>query len=568
MASLNSWLSPDVMQALGWALIHSLWQCAGAAALAASLMAFSRRAPVRYVIAVGALAVMLAAPVATFFLLMKSDAPVQRFLPAIPGAFASPSVSTIAAMTASPVAAPRAAMGMGVTGALERLPSVSSAPGLLPWLVGAWLLGVALFGLRFAGGFLLLEHRRRHQSRAPSQRILALCHDLQRQLGLGRAIRTLECNWLETPAVIGWIRPIILLPVSALSGLSEAQLRAVIAHELAHVRRLDAFVNLFQIFVETLLFYHPAMWWLNRRIRAMRETCCDEIAVSLTGDRLEYARALTLMAEWKAAPMLAMAANRAPLSARILHILGRTPVSAGQRMLGLTGGLLFLIATLTAADALFGIACPIPAAQAKETFKAALSNAGETVARQVLAATVPAANAADLRIPLPKVPAPAQIEQALSSQPETPPPPPVMVAQAMLPAPGLVTPQPAPPPPAEPRDDAVDNVIVTAPRLRPEKALDNFIIAHARQASPIAGKIARWKDGICPLTVGLSPQLNQYVNQRIIRVAMTAGAPLAQAEPCRPNLLVLATAEPQALLDEMRAKRPGLLGFHYRPRAE
>ena len=165
--------------------------------------------------------------------------------------------------------------------------------------------------------------------------------------------------------MIGWIRPIILLPVSALTGLSEAQLRAVIAHELAHIRRLDAFVNLLQILVETLLFYHPAIWWLNKRIRAERELCCDEIAISATGDRMAFAQALTLMAEWEQAPALAMAANRGPLSRRIFHILGKKPFGAGQRMLGLTGSVLFLAAALGAANALFGIAYPIPMAHAK-----------------------------------------------------------------------------------------------------------------------------------------------------------------------------------------------------------
>ena len=117
----------------------------------------------------------------------------------------------------------------------------------------------------------------------------------------------------------------MLLPVFALTGLSEEQFRAVIAHELAHIRRHDWLVNLFQVLVETLLFYHPAMWWLNRRIRIERELCCDEIAVSLTGSRLEYARALAQMAEWKNVSLLAMAANRGPLTQRILHILGRKP---------------------------------------------------------------------------------------------------------------------------------------------------------------------------------------------------------------------------------------------------
>ena len=131
------------------------------------------------------------------------------------------------------------------------------APNILPWLVAAWLCGVALFSLRFAGGFLLLEHKRRSQSSIPGARILALCHELQRRLGLNRAIQYLECGWLQSPAVIGWIRPIILLPVSALTGLSEAQLRAVIAHELAHIRRHDFFVNLLQILVETCFSIIP-----------------------------------------------------------------------------------------------------------------------------------------------------------------------------------------------------------------------------------------------------------------------------------------------------------------------
>ncbi len=116
-------------------------------------------------------------------------------------------------------------------------------------------------------------------------------------------------------------------------------------------------------------------------------------------------------------------------------------------------------------------------------------------------------------------------------------------------------------------ENAVEHVIVTEPRLRSEKALNNFVITHAA-ASPLLGKIARWKTGICPITVGLPPKLALYINQRILRVAMAAGAPLSASEPCRPNIAVLATPEPQKLLDFVRAKRPALLGFHYRPQAE
>lgn len=120
-------------------------------------------------------------------------------------------------------------------------------------------------------------------------------------------------------------------------------------------------------------------------------------------------------------------------------------------------------------------------------------------------------------------------------------------------------------PPANAPGMAVESVIVTAPKDRPEKQLDNFIIAHAAP-SPYLRKIARWKTGICPLTVGLPPKLNMYVNQRIIRVAMDAGAPLEKREPCRPNVIVAATPQPQAVLDLIREKRPVLLGYHYTSR--
>jgi len=256
MASLGNALSPDVLHALGWALIHSLWQGAGLAALAAILMALSRRPSVRYLIATFALAAMLAAPLAGFLVSIRSDAPRHALLPMtalqIADTSAAPLPGDIATRVERAVLTPAAARFLSP----DRL-----APNILPWMVAAWLCGVTFFSLRFAGGFLLLERKRRGKSHSPAPHLLAICHALQRQLGLDRAVRYLECAWLQTPGVIGWFRPTILLPVTALTGLNEEQLRAVIAHELAHIRRHDAFVNLFQILVEALLFYHPAIWW-------------------------------------------------------------------------------------------------------------------------------------------------------------------------------------------------------------------------------------------------------------------------------------------------------------------
>jgi beta-lactamase regulating signal transducer with metallopeptidase domain len=335
--TIANWLSPDVMRPLGWALFHFLWQGTALAALAAVTMALIRRASVRYLLAVGTLILMLAAPVATFFSYWQTDSGSARL--------AAP--ASTAASWEVPQPDPAAHVSVASRGI---------APDIFPWMVEAWLAGVVFFGLRTAGGFLLLERMRRRQSIAVSVRLQATCLALQRRIGLERAIRYCHCQWLDAPAVMGWFRPIVLLPITALTGLSEAQLQVVIAHELAHVKRLDSFVNAFQVAVETLLFYHPAVWWLNQRIRTERENCCDDIAIALCGNPVEYARALTLMEEWRSAPALAMAANRGPLSARIARLVGIKSLSLGLRGSSVTTSVLCLAAALLAGNAFFGIA--------------------------------------------------------------------------------------------------------------------------------------------------------------------------------------------------------------------
>jgi bla regulator protein blaR1 len=335
MTALSNWISPSLMQALGWALLHFL------GALAAAPMAICRRTSMRYVVGVAVLALMLLAPLATFVFY------AQQYAGAMP---------SLQASTATAFAWP-AAKHAPARPDVRRSFSVASLDAT-PWLVQAWLLGVAFLSLRSAGGFLLLERERRRQSSVVSPRILEICYTLQERLGLDRAIQFCECKWLQAPAVIGWFRPIVFLPMTALTGLSEDQLQAVIAHELAHIRRYDPFVNVFQICVETLLFYHPAVWWLNKRIRAEREHCCDEIAVEVSGNAVEYARALTLMEEWRSAPALAMAANRGPLTERVFRVLGLTTLSSGIRGVGLTGSVVCLAVALMAGNALLDMAHP------------------------------------------------------------------------------------------------------------------------------------------------------------------------------------------------------------------
>ena len=133
----------------------------------------------------------------------------------------------------------------------------------------------------------------------------------------------LESSLVRVPMAIGWLRPVILFPASALAGLTPEQLEAILAHELAHIRRHDYLINLLQTVIETLLFYHPAVWWVSRQIRAERENCCDDMAVAACGDALVYARALTKVERLRKARLdLAVTANGGLLMNRISRLVG------------------------------------------------------------------------------------------------------------------------------------------------------------------------------------------------------------------------------------------------------
>ena len=336
MTAVAHWFSPDVLRTLGLSLLHFLWQGAALAALAAGLIAAARQASTRYAIAVGALVLMVAAPVGTYFVLHQDE-------PAF-GASKQAAVPTIAYV-----------VNLATHRVVASTPSRFLSGGLLTIFVELWFIGVMLFSLRTAGGFFLIARLRRRESKPMNPGLLALCREMQHRLGISRAIRYCESLHLDAPAVVGWFRPVVLLPISALSGLTELQLRAVVAHELAHIRRLDAFFNLFQVVAETLLFYHPAVWWLSKRIRAERENCCDDVALSVCGNPAEYARALALMEQWRAAPTFAMAANRGPLALRVTRLLGLTEKGSSLRNAGVAFGVLCLAAALIAGNALFGV---------------------------------------------------------------------------------------------------------------------------------------------------------------------------------------------------------------------
>ena len=142
------------------------------------------------------------------------------------------------------------------------------------------------------------------------------------RLALRRRVHIADSVLVDTPTLIGYLRPVILLPIAALANLTPQQVGAILAHELVHVRRHDYLINMLQTVAETVLFFHPAVWWVSARIRTEREHCCDDVVVATCGDAVGYASALAALETWRAA--------RAPLT---LAATGGSLVERVRRML-------------------------------------------------------------------------------------------------------------------------------------------------------------------------------------------------------------------------------------------
>lgn len=290
--------SPEFMQRVAGSLLHFLWQGAAIALLANLCLRLSARrsAEARYAIAAGGLCFMSICPVLTFMYYTQTGAIAERLL-----RLTGETISTRA------IDAP-----------------VEATLWWTQSIVLVWFAGMAVSSLRLAAGWSLSRRLVLLAKKAVPSQLVRVCDDVANQVALRRRVKILLSEHLDTPAAIGWLRPVILLPVSALTGLEETQIRAILAHEIAHIRRHDFLINAFQRVVEAVLFYHPAVWWLSSRVRAEREHCCDDLAIRVCGDRLIYAEALIALERSRSTePVFAVAATGGGLVQRVRRILGR-----------------------------------------------------------------------------------------------------------------------------------------------------------------------------------------------------------------------------------------------------
>jgi beta-lactamase regulating signal transducer with metallopeptidase domain len=292
-------------------LLHSLWQGAVVAMGLAVVLCVLRRAPAqaRYLGACAAMILIVALPVAT----LRPSNERQREPRPHRDATAAPAI----VVTMTPIAPDRTS-----TPRLAELRAAEQLKPMLPAIVGLWIAGVGVFSLRLVGGWVQARCWVRNRTQPRAEHWPERVERLKERLGIRRAVALLDSVRVEVPMVVGWLRPAILVPAAALSGLSVPELEAILAHELAHIRRHDYLINLIQCVVEVLTFYHPATWWISHVIRREREVCCDDLAVMACRDRVTYARALAAM-EGLRGPAFSPspAANGGILLARVRRIL-------------------------------------------------------------------------------------------------------------------------------------------------------------------------------------------------------------------------------------------------------
>ncbi len=388
------WFSPSVTQHVALALTHSLWQGMIVAFAVDLVLRFVRdkaptdegdgpgrsapahtRANLRYTIACMALLVMAALPVANLAVLeiatehvaqaepvaeQAAEALVAEVQfgepPAIGGtAVQSEAVPAGAVEEMEPADAEQVLVGGPAREGVAATPWVRRfALQVFFWV---WFVGVSLLSLWHSAGWLLSQRLRRGAT--PGREILTLVEQTALRMGIWRAVTVRQSDKATTPMVIGWIKPALVLPAKLLAGLAPRELEAVLAHELAHIRRHDYLVNLVQTVVETLLFYHPGVWWVSGRIRCEREFCADDMAMRVFDGRDVYARSLVAVAETALAPSAhAMAATGGSLLHRVHRILrlgnqpSPLPWSAKcSALVGVTAAICLSVALIAVAEA-------------------------------------------------------------------------------------------------------------------------------------------------------------------------------------------------------------------------
>ncbi|WP_295128599.1 M56 family metallopeptidase [uncultured Chitinophaga sp.] len=280
----------ELVRAIGWTLIHSLWQGFALALVAGLLILFTRksRPALRYNLFTVLFFLFIAGTAVTFFYVLERPTP----LPMVESQtgivqWVSPSVQQVQAPVEH----------------MEYTPAFSTRFKAYfnehaPLLVTGWFIVFIAKLLWLLSGLIYIQRVRNYKTFTPEEHWALKVAELAERIGLSMKVRLLESGMVKVPAVTGILKPLILMPVGLLASLPPEQVEAVLLHELAHIRRRDFIVNLFQHFAETIFFFNPALLWISARIREEREHCCDDMAITVMQSKTGYVKAIVSFMEF------------------------------------------------------------------------------------------------------------------------------------------------------------------------------------------------------------------------------------------------------------------------------
>lgn len=280
MIYLSEIFPTEIIQAIGWTLLNSLWQGIAIAIILAILLFGLRKktSQIRYALSITAMGLMILAAIVTFIIEYQSISHISDAL----------ILSEIDTFSA-------------IVGQLSTekwfTPFLDYFNENIPLLVLVWVIGIFFLGLKMIGELTYLNHLKRYRVQPVSRNFQDQVIALANQMGIQKSIKVVESLKVNTPMVVGFFKPVILLPFGLVSGLSPQQIECILAHELAHIKRFDFVINMIQSFVEVLLFFNPAVWWISACIRAERENCCDDLAIQITGDKATFVKTLAHLEE-------------------------------------------------------------------------------------------------------------------------------------------------------------------------------------------------------------------------------------------------------------------------------
>jgi len=343
MNFINQLFSDSFFNAIGWTIFHSFWQGALITIVVGTVLLIfsSRSSRFRFNLSFIGLILIFTIVMITFFQVYQTNENIYLNALVIQTSISADQVTEVYD-SAQQVNSEKfiAAIKMFFSNNLS-------------YIVTFWFVGMLIFSLKFLGGILYIEKIKTTQTIPLPEKWKSKIDELFLKVKLKKPVKIIQSAILNTPITIGYIKPVVLLPIGLISGFPSNQIEAIILHEFAHIKRNDFLLNVIQTIVETVLFYHPGVWLLSSIIRSERENCCDDFVIESTGDSLSYSKALyNLQNHIKLNSKLVLAANgnENQLYRRINRMSGQTK---NKLSLGIKFVALLLVLTLIAAASFY-----------------------------------------------------------------------------------------------------------------------------------------------------------------------------------------------------------------------